>query len=197
MSEPGVRGTAATILTVLVVAGPPCTGKSTLARSIAERRRFVHLEMDRLRARLLPDAGNAKSARTVAYRAMHAFAEVLLGLGHSVILDATYGPADHRADVEALVTRTGAALFLVQCRAPADLAAVRFGGRATDHPANDLTAVKVEALARAYPYHADGLVLDTSDALDSAREAVEHYLELEVSLDSGSGWSRAAIGRWT
>jgi predicted kinase len=152
--------------------------------------------MDRLRAHLQPAAGNVKEARNVAYRAMHTFAEVLLGLGHAVILDATYGPADHRADVEALVARTGAALFLVQCRAPAQLATARFDGRATDHPADDLTAVKVEALARAYPYYPGGLLVNTTDDVVTACNGIERYIESEASLEPASGWSQAAIGRW-
>ena len=63
---------------LIVFAGPPCAGKSTLAAEVARRRDLPVLSMDATRRRILPAAAHTRADRQVAYRAMHLAAELLL-----------------------------------------------------------------------------------------------------------------------
>ena len=51
--------------------------------------KITHLELDRLRARLLPQSAHSEQDRDLTYRAMHLIAEHLLAGGQSAVLDAT------------------------------------------------------------------------------------------------------------
>lgn len=81
---------------IIIFSGPPCSGKSTFASDISVRMGFPHLQMDEIRACLIPQSKQSKTDRDIAYRAMHLLADHLLQKGVTVILDATYGPYEHR-----------------------------------------------------------------------------------------------------
>ena len=103
---------------LIVVAGPPCSGKSYLAEILANHTGIRHLEMDTIRARLMPESRHAKPDRDIAYRTMHFAAEMLLSAGHSVILDATYMPVEHRLELEGIAEFRAARFSLsnAECR---------------------------------------------------------------------------------
>jgi predicted kinase len=191
------RGASNSILTVprlIVICGPPCSGKSWLAARIARRLAMVHLEMDDFRKRL-PASKHPRREIDLAYRAMHGAAQVILGAGYDVVLDACYGRWRQRADVQSLARRTRVRFFLVQCRVSKSVARSRFSRRSRNHPAHDLTVGRVALLAGRYAYCTQGLVLDTSKP--RAREfalAVSSLLKFRRTAPIGQ-WSRCAR-RW-
>ncbi len=140
---------------VIVLAGPACSGKSTLASAVAQRLGCPHLEMDATRARLLPEAAHTREDRRVAYRAM-AWAAGLLAVAQDVVLDAPYGHTEDRRDIEEI----GRPFFLIECRIDAAEAGQRFVSRDRGFRL-DLTRGAVEEMATAYPYSGCGLTLDT------------------------------------
>jgi len=144
---------------LIVFAGPPCAGKSTLAAEIAVRRRLPHLSMDAVRQRILPRAAHTCADRAVAYRAMHLAAELLLAVGAGAILDAPYG---HPEDREEVAHIAGAQLRLIECKVPLETALARFRARGPDAVRKDLTEDLVRRLVAEYPYTRTGLLLDTS-----------------------------------
>ena len=82
---------------LIVVCGPPCSGKSTIARALSARTGAIHLELDSILVRLLPGSAHSEKDRDVAYRAMHTIAECLLRSVDEVI-PATYAlPAESTA----------------------------------------------------------------------------------------------------
>jgi len=143
---------------LIVFAGPPCSGKTTLAAQLARRLRLPHLSMDATRRRILPDAPHTRADRQAAYRAMHFAAELLLAAGSGVILDAPYG---HPEDREEMALIAGGRLKLIECRVSPPAALRRFRERGPDPVRLDLTEDLVERLVREYPYTAAGLTLDT------------------------------------
>ncbi len=167
---------------LILFAGPPCAGKSTLAAALAARRSIPHLQMDATRARILPGAAHTRSDRQVAYRAMLLAAELLLRNGVSVILDAPYGHAADRAEVAAVSAATGAPLLLIECRISPETAVERLRERGPDSIRLDLTPERTEEMVRGYRYTGAGLVLDT-DAL--GRE--ECVARIEEYLNAGRG----------
>lgn len=143
---------------LIVFAGPPCSGKSTLAGELARRRNLPHLSMDSTRQRILPNAAHTRADREAAYRAMHFAAELLLHAGASVILDAPYGHPEDRAEIARI---GGAQLKRIECRISPETAVQRFRARGLDPVRLDLTEGLVAQMVRDYPYIGDGLTLDT------------------------------------
>lgn len=176
---------------LIVFAGPPCSGKSTLAEVIAARQGLPHLEMDRTRVRILPGAPHTREDRAAAYRAMHFAAELLVSHGVSVILDAPYGHPEDRLEVEEIARRTGRPLFLIECRIEPETAVARFRERPRG-PRLDLTEERVEQLVREYPYSGAGLRLDAGDIPSACFGFIEQYLCSGEPVPPGR-WSAAAL----
>jgi predicted kinase len=149
----------------IVFAGPPCSGKSTLAAEVSRLRRIPHLSMDATRERILPNAAHTRDDREAAYRAMHFAAELLLDAGASIILDAPYG---HPEDREEIGRIAGGRLRLIECRVSPETAIRRFRARGPDPIRLDLTGELVERMVREYPYRCAGLTLETEALSEQA-----------------------------
>lgn len=152
----------------IVIAGPACSGKSTLAAELARRLHVPHLAMDTVRQRLLPDAAHTRADRRVAYRAMHWAAELLLGAGDGVILDAPYGHVEDREELAQVAAGSGVAAKVIECRVSPAEAVARFRQRGADAVRLDLTEELVERLVREHPYTNSGLLLDTDSLTPAA-----------------------------
>jgi predicted kinase len=135
----------------VAVAGPPCSGKSTIARRLSAALSAPHLEMDRFRERVLPHGDQRVEDRDVAYKAMHFAAELLAPWCRTIVLDATYTAAICRHWLVDVVDQSGGTLVVIECRVSVVSAVERWTRRAA-HPALDLTAERVAMLARDYPY---------------------------------------------
>lgn len=183
-------------MSAIIFSGPPCTGKSTIAACIAKKVGATHLEMDFVRLRLIPDSHTAE-IRQIAYRAIHLIAEHLLTLGHSVILDATYGPFSSRRDLADVIARTGAQTYLIQCRLEADEAARRFRLRSAKgevHAATDLDETRVATLAGAFPFANTGILLNTATPIDESVQVVLSHLSGPEQFDVAD-WLRDPGGQ--
>jgi predicted kinase len=170
---------------LIVFSGPPCSGKSTLAAQLCVELAIPHLAMDQTRARLMPDSPHTREDRAVAYRAMHFAAELLVGRGQSVILDAPYGRSEDRRDLEQVVAREGAPWFLIECRVSPQVAVDRFRERERG-PRVDLTEERVDELVCAFRYCGRGLLLNT-DRLDvgGCLALIRQYLSADRSVPPG------------
>ena len=162
---------------LVVFAGPPASGKSTLGDRLAQYRNLVHLEMDRIRAHVLPDAPHTRDDRVIAYRAMHLMAETLLELGHGVIVNAGYSHPEDQGVIREITKRTQARLFWIECVVPAEVALQRCRGRFGKHPGLDLSDDRVIELVTRFPYTGAGLLIDSTEPLDSCLACVEAYLD--------------------
>ena len=178
---------------LLVLAGPPGAGKSTLAKSIQKALGFHWLQVDRILSELKPDSDRAKGDRDIAYGAMHMQAEEHLRCGSSVVLDATYGPLEHRRAIELLVATTKVPLFLVEFNITPHVAAVRFRQR-SDHPASDLNELRVRAIAERYPYSKLGLTVTAETTEIEALKLVEEYLSKAEPMPIDGSWSERSRG---
>ena len=142
-----------------LVGGLPGTGKTTVGGALADRFGAVLLSSDRLRKELAglsptqpaPAAygeGLYTTERTDALYAqlLHRAGELLIR-GESVVLDASWTHARHRAAADELARRTHSDLVHLECRVPADLAAARLADRGPT--ASDATAAIGRAMAAA------------------------------------------------
>ena len=143
LAEVGLRHLGAGAVTLVLVGGLPGTGKSALAGAVADALGFMVLSSDRVRKELagLPAEASAwASFGTGIYAAEwteRAYAELLrraaalLAHGESVIIDASFCSAKHRAAATATAADTSADLAQLRCTASPELAAQRISTRAS------------------------------------------------------------------
>ncbi len=146
---------------ILLVAGLPATGKSTLARELRARGDVeVVLDSDVVRKELagLAPTSSARadlnagiytpefSDRT--YQELRRRAQEALTQGHSVAIAATFVKAHRRAEFLEMASEIGAPIRFLECRIPRDLAMERIKAR-TDDP-SDATAEVYDTLATAW-----------------------------------------------
>jgi len=177
----------------VLVGGAPATGKSTLAAQLGLLADWTVLRSDEIRRELdgLPATVDASSrpapqdldagryhpdAVDRVYTALLERAGRLAQLGHSVILDASWVDARHRARARAAARAAGAEVVELCCDAPAELVRQRITtrtDRGTD-PSEATVEVAETLRARLDPWP-EALLVDTSDPLDRVvHRAVEH-----------------------
>lgn len=176
---------------LIVFAGPPCAGKSTLAAELSSELGVDHVEMDRVRFRLMPTLGHERATIDFAYQAMHFAVQLALERGETIIVDSTYGRLAQRRELETVAKTTQAPLFLVQCKISPRAAMDRFKLRAPSHPATDLTETRVGLLAERYPYSPVGLLLETATSTDKSLAAIRDYVHRGEPILLGA-WSMLA-----
>jgi hypothetical protein len=128
-------------VTLVLVGGLPGTGKSALAGALADRLGWTVLNSDRIRKELAgvppshPAAAPfetgiyAEAWTNRSYGELLRRATALLGDGESVVLDASWISAEHRAAAATAAQRAGADLVQLRCTAPVGVAGRRMATR--------------------------------------------------------------------
>ena len=172
---------------LVIVGGSPGTGKSTLARVLAAQLEAVRLSTDEIRDDLFPRADTPMSpdgigagryrpelvART--YDQLLAEAEVLVGLGERVVLDASWVSVPQRQRVREIATRSATRMIELRCDCPPEVAAERIERRArlgTDP--SEATAAVADRLAATMDPWPEATVIDTGAPVAGALAAAAH-----------------------
>jgi aminoglycoside phosphotransferase family enzyme/predicted kinase len=169
---------------LIVVGGLPATGKSTVAAGVADVLGAVHLRSDEMRKEL---AGLPAGARAVAavgegiydargtdatYSALLDRARLLLGMGESVVLDATFHEPRWRAAVTELAAEAVADLTALRCVAPVEVAAARAARRLqVGLDTSDAHEAVVRDMASTAVPWPEATTIDTNGAPDAAISA--------------------------
>ena len=164
-----------------IVGGSPGTGKTSLARGLAERTGAVLLSSDAVRDELFPErcdrnetigSGRYAPPRVDAvYEEMARRAEVLLERGCRVVLDASWLDPARRDTARDLTRRTTSPLHELRCDCPLEMATARVGARlAQGTDASEATPDVARLLADTAPPWPEAVTVDTSADLDSAIE---------------------------
>jgi uncharacterized protein len=162
-------------VTLTLVGGSPGTGKSTIASGLADRLGMVVLSSDRIRKELAgidPETpapaelgGGIYDAEHTArtYAEMLRRARLLLGLGESVVLDASWGSADARAAAHAVADATSSDVREICCSAPQGVALHRIASRRhSQHVVSDADEAVAVALSQERAPWAGASTLDTT-----------------------------------
>jgi len=158
---------------LVLVGGLPGTGKSTLAAALGDRLRWTVLRSDEIRkenagldSRTPAPAPYRKGLYDPAiteetYGTTLQRASIALGLGESVVLDASWTSAAHRARAERVALDAKARLVAFECRLDPGIAAARLQARRGD--ASDATLeVAAEMAATAVPW-TGATTIETAD----------------------------------
>ncbi len=173
-------------VSLILVGGPPGTGKSTLSSRLAETLGCDVLSSDLVRKELagLPAQTHASAVlgqgiysaawtdRT--YREMLRRAEGLLTMGRTVVLDATWGDEGTRALAAALAERTSSELVRLRCDLPEELTARRIAGRDSASDADPAVAAALRAGFHDWPAAAR---IDTRPPADLVAAQVRHRIQ--------------------
>jgi aminoglycoside phosphotransferase family enzyme/predicted kinase len=176
---------------LLAVGGLMGTGKSTLARALAESLGLERLATDDIRLELFgasnrpqgfEQGGYSPERRAQVYEEMLRRAEARLARGVSVALDATFSTAATREAVRKLAERRKARFLPIICQCPAEVARERIAARrAAGGDASEARPELLDAQRRAFePPDAAALPLDTTRDLSSQQEAVFRRLRVGV-----------------
>ncbi len=164
------------VVALVLVGGPPGTGKTTLAGDLADRLGHVVISSDRLRKELagLPAESSARSgwgrgiydaahtART--YEEMLGRARALLSRGESVVLDASWSAATDREAAADVAGETGSRLVALRCHVDEGRAAERLRARTGISDADEVVARAMRLREDPWP---------GSTAVDTARPRAE------------------------
>jgi len=170
---------------LVVVRGPMGSGKSTVARALAERIGAEQLSTDEVRRELFGSSdapaafgtGNYTAEnRCRVYDELCSRATERLAAGLAVVLDGTFlAAADQRRAVE-VAARRGVPVLVVNCRCPAEVAKERIARRLTagGDPSEARPELFDQQRARDEPTPAElpAIVIDTTQTLDANLERV-------------------------
>lgn len=176
----------------IVVRGLSGTGKSTLAAALAERLGAKHLQTDHVRKQLFPSASPTgygrgcytTAARTMVYDAMLAQAREVLVERIPVVLDGTFLLARTRTKAAEIAARAGAAVVMLVCGCPLEVAAQRIADRAE--------AGRSESDAREATLRRQASE-EEPDGRSIASTVIDTTTPLEQQLDAAIAAVRAAI----
>lgn len=154
---------------LVVVTGPPGSGKTTLARRLAPALRLPLIGKDDLKVILYGTLGwggreRDRATSDAAYEIMFHLARQVLGAGGSLMLESNFRP-EAAARLLELQRRTGSGVLQVRCTAPREVLIGRLrrrveeGGRHPGHADAETLAGELEALL------ASGPVLDLAGPL--------------------------------
>ena len=158
---------------LVVLAGPPCSGKTTLGAWLAKTLPAVHLEVDALLTQLLPGSDRRLEHRLFAYKVAVLGANTALGRGLTLILDGTYSRRQVRQQLLELLedVEHDFRLIVVEFSVSPEVAVSRFNQRA-EHHAADLTPEIVRARAELYPYGSGTALVNSESSLEEVQASV-------------------------
>ena len=119
---------------VIIVSGPPCTGKTTLGQRLAQDLRLPFLSKDRIKELLFDTLGVgdrewSKKLGAATIEMLFLLAETELAAGRSFLLEANFRPAQANGQFMALKKKYDFRAIQVECRADTAVLLDRFKAR--------------------------------------------------------------------
>jgi len=159
---------------VVVLAGPPCSGKSTAAAWLAATLPGIHLQVDAVLTAILPGSDRCLEDRRLAYEIVARAIQPVLDRHQSVVLDCTYSRKEYRRQVVSHVP-ADVPLIVLEFHVSVETALQRFGNRKAHH-AIDLTPAIVAEKVRTYPYGSGTSAIRSESSTTEIRAQIRHSL---------------------
>ncbi len=183
---------------LVLVGGLPGTGKSTVARHIAEDHGWTVLRTDEVRKQIAgvpspaPEAGGYRQGiysdemTAATYRTLLERARVLLQDGFSVILDASWSKARWRRMAWDFAQQCVSEFVVLRCEARFDVATDRIAKRARKGgDPSDATATTAQTMAEEFDPWPDAETIDTSGALQATLDSARLLLTTKLRTTGG------------
>jgi hypothetical protein len=181
--------------TIWAVLGVPASGKSTMARGLAEALSVDVLSSDVVRKRIFglapteaaatsPDRGiYSPEATRRTYAELLGSARRAIAEGRSVVLDATFGSEGHRREVRELAGGRAVPVRFVLCTAPKEVLLSRLGERRDGESVSDARPRHFDALRRRFePVSGEGANLFQADTVRSLDACLRGILDWDYRL---------------
>ncbi len=169
---------------LVVMVGPPGTGKSHLVRRIAERVRVQVIETDEIRQRLAPQPSYSASENRKVFFVAHRKIDRLLRKGEDVLFDATNIYERGRRTLYRIAESDGARLLIVRTVAPDEVVAERLRRRKEGAGPSDRSEAGWEVYARMKAEFQEiqrpHMVVDTSRELQPAIDEIVRFIQEET-----------------
>jgi aminoglycoside phosphotransferase family enzyme/predicted kinase len=167
---------------LIAVVGLSGSGKTALARALAQASGFACLSSDVVRKAMPDDAGGttgygagryAPAARAAVYDLLLDEADRVLARGESVIVDATFIERARRDAAARVAHARGRRHVFIECRVSADVIRRRLEARTSADVSDARWETYVRQRETAAPLHADepAITIDTGGDLAAARAA--------------------------
>jgi aminoglycoside phosphotransferase family enzyme/predicted kinase len=185
---------------MILVGGSPGTGKSVLARGLGVRLDATVLSTDEIRDQLLPrgerdGADELHAGRYAPERVRAVYAELLrrartsLGLGESVVLDASWLDPSRRREARTFATSTSSTIVELRAMCPPETVRTRLARRAAEgtdaSEATEQIAAQIDADASPWNH---ATPIDTDAAIKDVVGAAERVvLGTAVTRDPEAG----------
>ncbi len=162
---------------LIVVAGPPCTGKTTLAEKIAGNFNLLLLYKDGIKETLMDSLGaesreESREIGITTYKVLYHLFEAVMRTGNSLVIESNFYADYDSEKLNTLIRQYGYTTVQIQCRTESKVLFERYMKRANSgdrHPGHfDLQYQHIESAlrdGRTEPLKIDGRLidLDTTD----------------------------------
>ncbi len=178
---------------IVVVAGLPRTGKSTLANELARRTNLVPLDVDLARYSDSPPRnpeprGSEKEERTamaLAYQRNHQRAQELLQNDHPVVLNATYSRGVYHKQLKELSDKTGCRIVFFLLETPDDVIRTRLASGLQSGVSNVTTFEQYDAIRDRYEEYPNGVIrIRTDRSIAACVEELVKHITNETAVSS-------------
>jgi len=166
---------------LVVMVGPPGTGKSHLVREVTRRVSVDVVQTDAIRRTLAARPEYTPDESRRVFSVAHRRAEWLLRRGRNVVFDATNIHEWGRRALYRIADRAGARLLIVRTVAPDDVIQERLRGRASGVNPDDRSEAGWEVYARMKAKFEEierpHLIVDTSLELEPAVQEMARFIQ--------------------
>lgn len=157
---------------LVLVCGPPGTGKSTVAERVTERLDGLLLRTDVVRKELYPEPSYTATESAAVYDELFERARANLETGAHVVLDGTFREASLRERAASVAEAVGVEYRIVRVTCDEAVVEERIAGRVDDESDADFEIHK-QIKAEFEPIAAEHLVVDNSGSLAETLATVD------------------------
>ncbi|MCK4555819.1 MAG: AAA family ATPase, partial [Candidatus Aenigmarchaeota archaeon] len=134
---------AGSILMLIIFSGLPATGKTTLARKVAEKTGAIILRTDVIRKEMFTEPKYIEEEKEQVYNEMFSRAEKFLIKGQVVILDANFYLQSLRDRAGDVARQSGKKFFIVECILDEEKVLERMKERPAKQDASDANSIEI------------------------------------------------------
>ncbi len=165
---------------VVVISGPTCSGKSTLANALADLAGAELLSQDEILTEIIPASDRNLADRLVSYDEMFKRATKAHIMGKPIVLEGTFSRFEHRRGL--LYALPDAQTFIFEIQVPLEVALERFAKR-EGHPAIDQTEETVRDRNIEFPFSTVAIKVDGTALLDAQLLKTLRTIERGIGQD--------------